>query len=89
MACQGGMDGCMDKLTYRWTNIRTDGQTEARTEFLPILQDFIPCWAHCPKKRASVGVGEKQRGERVYDFYVLHDLKHFRRHMSSCAISAT
>ena len=27
---------------------RTYKQTDGRTEFLPILQDFVPCWGRCP-----------------------------------------
>ena len=27
----------------------TDGWTYGRTEFLPILQDFVPCRGRCPK----------------------------------------
>ena len=29
---------------------RTDVRTNVRTEFLPILQDFVPCRGRCPKK---------------------------------------
>ena len=29
-----------------WMDKRTDGQIE----FLPILQDFVPCWGRCPKR---------------------------------------
>ena len=27
----------------------TDGRTDGWTEFLPILQDFVPCRGRCPK----------------------------------------
>ena len=30
---------------------RTDVRTDGRTEFLPILQDLVPCWGRCPKSR--------------------------------------
>ena len=29
---------------------RTERHTDGRTEFLPILQDFVPCWSRYPKK---------------------------------------
>ena len=41
-----------------WTDVRTDGRTDVRTEFLPILQDFLPCRGRCPKK------GEEKMEER-------------------------
>ena len=28
-----------------------DGRADRCMEFLPILQDFVPCRGHCPKKR--------------------------------------
>ena len=34
----------------RRMDVRTDGQTE----FLPILQDFVPCRGRCPKNRFGV-----------------------------------
>ena len=53
-----------------WTDVRMDG----RREFLPILQDFVPCRGRCPKRvsniyletqnncRGSCGLGELQCG---------------------------
>ena len=35
---------------------RTDGRTNERTEFLPILQDFVPYRGRCPKSRNRVSV---------------------------------
>ena len=35
---------------YVCTYGRTDVRTYIRTEFLPILQDFVPCWGRCPKR---------------------------------------
>ena len=32
-----------------WTNGRTDGRMDGWTEFLPILQDFVPYPGRCPK----------------------------------------
>ena len=32
---------------------RRDGWTYGWTEFLPILQEFVPCWGRCPKKARS------------------------------------
>ena len=31
----------------------TDGRTDERTEFLPILQDFVPYRGRCPKTRKT------------------------------------
>ena len=42
----GGMYGC----TYG----RTDGWTDGRTEFLPILQDFVPSFAQKKVKLKSI-----------------------------------
>ena len=30
---------------------RMYGRTDGRTEFLPILQDFVPCRGRCPKRK--------------------------------------
>ena len=35
--------------TYGWTDGQTYGQTDGRMEFLPILQDFVPCQAAAQK----------------------------------------
>ena len=35
------------------TDVRTDGRTDGRTEFLPILQDFVPCRGRCPKTKVK------------------------------------
>ena len=34
-------------------DVRTDRRTDGRTEFLPILQDFVPCRGRCPKSSLS------------------------------------
>ena len=34
---------------------RGDGWTDGQREFLPILQDFSPCWGCCPKKGKQTG----------------------------------
>ena len=39
----------MDRQTYRKMDVRMEG----RTEFLPILQDFVPCQGRCPKRGRS------------------------------------
>ena len=46
-----------------------DGRTDGRMEFLPIIQDFVPCWGHCPatlwdfttSKKQGKGTAEKNR----------------------------
>ena len=34
----------VDQLNDGWTG----GQMDGWMEFLPILQDFVPCWGRCP-----------------------------------------
>ena len=36
------------------TDGRTDVRTDGRTEFLPILQDFVPCRGRCPKRITNI-----------------------------------
>ena len=31
-------------------DVRRDVGTYVRTELLPILHDFVPCWGRCPKR---------------------------------------
>ena len=42
---EGQLAGCKGHPEGGRTNRQTDGQTE----FLPILQDFVPCLGRCPK----------------------------------------
>ena len=44
----------MDRRTEGRTDRWTDGHTDRYIEFLPILQDFIPCWGRCPKRKSLV-----------------------------------
>ena len=37
-----------------------DGRTDGRTEFLPILQDFVPCWGRCPATFCDFVTSKKQ-----------------------------
>merc|ERR1712035_123638 len=36
------------------------GLTDGRTEFLPILQDFVPCWGRCPATLCDFTTSKKQ-----------------------------
>ena len=42
-----GLPGAMGG-TYAQKDGQMDGRTDGRMEFLPILQDFVPCWGCCP-----------------------------------------
>ena len=44
----------MDVRTYKWT------------EFLPILQDFVPSWGRCPKRDQPEGLRACQSGLRAF-----------------------
>ena len=47
---------------------RTDGRTDVRTEFLPILQDFVPCRGRCPKIRKKLCLPQTRVPQRsVHD----------------------
>ena len=46
----------MDQLN----NGRADGQADGWTEFLPILQDFVPCWGCCPATFCDFVTSKKQ-----------------------------
>ena len=37
-----------------------DGRTDGRTEFLPILQDFVPCRGRCPATLLDFTTSKKQ-----------------------------
>ena len=39
---------------------RMDSQMEGRMEFLPILQDFVPCWGRCPATLCNFTPSKKQ-----------------------------
>ena len=43
-----------------------DGRTDGRTEFLPILQDFVPCWGRCPATLCDFSTSKRQ-GKRTAD----------------------
>ena len=51
----------MDVLTY--------GQTYGWTKFLPILQDFVPCWARGPATFREF-VTSKKQGKRSDDLMI-------------------
>ena len=44
-----------------------DPQTDVRTEFLPILQDFVPCRGRCPATLCDFTTSKKQ-GKGTADF---------------------
>ena len=46
---------------------RTDGRADGRTEFLPILQDFVPCRGRCPATLCDFTTSKKQ-GTGTADF---------------------
>ena len=50
-ACQRGLRACQEA---QGRDGRTDERTNRRTEFLPILQDFVPCRGRCPKSVNSI-----------------------------------
>ena len=37
-----------------------DGRTDGQTEFLPILQDFVPCWGRSPATLCNITTSKKQ-----------------------------
>ena len=45
-----------------------DVRTYVQTEFLPILQDFVPYWGRCPKrkerKKERKKKGKKEKGKK-------------------------
>ena len=50
-ACQRGLRACQEA---QGGDGRTDVQTDVRTEFLPTLQDFVPCRGRCPKRETGL-----------------------------------
>ena len=54
--CDWSSDVCSSDLGGGWTDVRTD----VRTEFLPILQDFVPCWGRCPATLCNFTTSKKQ-----------------------------
>ena len=38
---------------------KADGRTYGRTEFLPILQDFVPCRGRCPKRVIAMQISSR------------------------------
>ena len=49
-------DGQMDGQTDVQMDRRMYGWTDRWTEFLPILQDFVPCQGRCPKNQLPKGI---------------------------------
>ena len=41
-------------------NGRTGGRTGGQTEFLPILQDFVPCRGRCPATLCNFNTSKRQ-----------------------------
>ena len=39
---------------------QTYGQTDGWKEFLPILQNFVPCWGRCPATPKDFTISKKQ-----------------------------
>ena len=58
---------------------RTDRRTDVRTEFLPILQDFVPCRGRCPAIHRDFTISKKQgkgTADLMMPFGVLINLKY-------------
>ena len=43
-----------------------DGLEDGQTEFLPILQDFVPCWGRCPATLCNFTTS-KRKGKGTAD----------------------
>ena len=68
----------LNKWTDGWTDGRTDGRTDGQmdgqTEFLPILQDFLPCRGRCPKTHSVKEIHRRQKSPcstRIHDVVVV------------------
>ena len=49
---------------------QTGGCTDGREEFLPILQDFVPCWGRCTSTLCNLTTSKKQ-GKGTADLMIL------------------
>ena len=50
---------------------RTNGQTNKRTENLPILQDFVPYWGRCPASQRKIYANKEKQGKGIADHLML------------------
>ena len=51
-----GLKACQEPRGDVWTDVWMD----IRTESLPILQDFVPCWGRCPANFCDFTTSDKQ-----------------------------
>ena len=56
-----GPKASWEALRASWEAPGGDGRTDERTEFLPILQDFVPYRGRCPKRKKEKDESKKER----------------------------